>query len=46
MKIVKIGAEHSEHRRFFEIWNDCFTSPKIVLGVAYGKDAGGVEEKL
>ena len=40
---MKIGAEH---RRFFKIWHDCFTSPKIVLGVAYGKDAGGVEEKL
>ena len=40
---MKIEAEH---RRFFKIWNDCFTSPKIVLGVAYGKDAGGIEEKL
>jgi len=29
-----------------KIWDDYFTSPKTVLGVAYGNSAGGVEKTL
>ena len=40
---MEIGAEHG---RSLKVWDDYFTSPKTVLGLAYGNSAGGVEKKL
>ena len=43
LKIVEIGAEHG---RSLKVWDDYFTSSKMVLGLAFGNSAAGVEKKL
>lgn len=40
--LLEIGAEHG---RSLKMWSDYFTDPSLILGLAYGRNSDGVEER-
>lgn len=43
LKILEIGARHGNS---LKTWSRYFSSPKLILGLAYGKSSEGVEENV